>query len=1168
MQFKRFKKLKKAVVVVLVITFSSLSCIPSYSDSGRNLHPQYMSKPYYVEIGDKGFAKVSVMEMLASDPDLFRGDVTKKDVVFSCRSGKELKVIIPGIKSIDADVFGRDDIAEGMIIPLEVDGKELFAFVVFRSDGSGKITVNSREEHIALLSELGENDPVLDVETLLEGMDEVQVLSYNSIKSLHITDISVSAALAYFEALGDKRISARLTEDVNSESLRMLEWGELFSTDVVVEGSGDEKARLFSIIGSYLRGFGINHPAFNSDLERFWTAFNAKELAGFSADPDLRALIAANETDSGNEGGLLFEDSAYNVILDIRGVELTDCYETIMDVKRIISEVARYKMDKHNALVDSGERSGYIDPDDMPGLDVDKIIITHISDAIIPTEIHRDGYTFINDNFIKLMYLQGLRGMKGPSGEIFNIPELAEYDVPMGELYSSIIYCMAIHMIEGHHEYASDGSVVFNPDEILAQTKRGNKEGHLYVNLLAMMYYWIVLVEKDIHPRKGAIDFMKKYKHIFHELEPGQRAALPYHLEKLALHFMRTKNKAFPFTENPPASGMNTGFTREDYLDTFNRSKEDLMVNRFNETEASGYADGKIVFRDSAFSEMIDVGDVGLEDCSSTMEDIREAYVTVARHDMEKHNRRAEEVGDVDPIMEEDMVGLDGESVRFDDISELFIPVSTADPRRGITVNEQFVKIMHKLKTEHDLDGFFGRIARFDRDGLVETGELMGYLYRSMIYANAINMVRGRFPINDLGMPEFVLDDTRAIGERGASHLYLNVLATLFYWIVIVEAHEAPASRAELYVLKYPGLVKGLTEEQKEMLPHHLWYICKRIMAEEASPFPSDRTETGLERGHERDVMLERPGAVSTEGSFFDPGALVEVFNVLFREGNAMTLDSLREKLPLSISSALINDGLRLLLDAEVIQNSSEGNDSFELSPLPRGGEFSIARSISGSGTKSEANGHMLNVTQKKWAHALIDSLDRSTLLKGQPDNGQKIVVAIEADYVPLEQKASFREMLQEAEKVAAQNGIVLVRKTDREAKEDFADRLVRMVESEEVAAENMVVIASSDLVNGVGFRGMGLAPIRSTGDGDVKSAFIVGVDPSNIKGDSYIRMLEIMTMSLRRAFGKPSVTDHSALGITYINKRLLLVVPKAEKVDIRLLPKIYKAQASILKAA
>lgn len=284
-------------------------------------------------------------------------------------------------------------------------------------------------------------------------------------------------------------------------------------------------------------------------------------------------MYTENNFLSGNEDGLHFEDAAFSLILDIRDVAIEDCIETIEDVKSIISEIAHHRMDKLNSKVKTGERSGYIDSQDMPGLNPEKIIVKHLSNAIIPTEIHCEGYTFVNTNFIKLMHLQATRGMKGESGKIPNIPDLAEYNLPMGELYSSIIYSMAIHIIDGYYDYHEDGKIVFNPERERAHLKRGNIKKHQYVNLLSMLYYWIVLVEKSPEPQKRASDFIMKNHFIFRELESKQRAFLPYHLKKLIMHFIYTENQAFPFQLDPPAILVRTGFSRNDFQQIFKMKK-------------------------------------------------------------------------------------------------------------------------------------------------------------------------------------------------------------------------------------------------------------------------------------------------------------------------------------------------------------------------------------------------------------------------------------------------------------------------------------------------------------------------------------------------------------------------------------------------------------------
>ena len=62
-----------------------------------------------------------------------------------------------------------------------------------------------------------------------------------------------------------------------------------------------------------------------------------------------------------------------------------------------------------------------IRPENMPGLDPEKTIVSRLSNCLIPTErSYEDGTIRINENFVKLMYYLTFKGFKGPGGAINN----------------------------------------------------------------------------------------------------------------------------------------------------------------------------------------------------------------------------------------------------------------------------------------------------------------------------------------------------------------------------------------------------------------------------------------------------------------------------------------------------------------------------------------------------------------------------------------------------------------------------------------------------------------------------------------------------------------------------------------------------------------------------
>lgn len=122
------------------------------------------------------------------------------------------------------------------------------------------------------------------------------------------------------------------------------------------------------------------------------------------------------------------------------------------------------------------------------------------------------------------------------------------------------------------------------------------------------------------------------------------------------------------------------------------------------------------------------------------------------------------------------------------------------------------------------------------------------------------------------------------------------------------------------------------------------------------------------------------------------------------------------------------------------------------------------------------------------------------------------------------------------------------------------------MIKTDGVPLKNVVVLASEDTIARDEF-----APIRAKDNSDTDKAFFVGVDASELKDDSYIRLMEILTMAVRMALGQEPISDirdHPWIKMppeNIKNIRTVIFTLRAEKIDFRDLVKIYDAQKQIL---
>ena len=109
----------------------------------------------------------------------------------------------------------------------------------------------------------------------------------------------------------------------------------------------------------------------------------------------------------------------------------------------------------------------------------------------------------------------------------------------------------------------------------------------------------------------------------------------------------------------------------------------------------------------------------------------------------------------------------------------------------------------------------------------------------------------------------------------------------------------------------------------------------------------------------------------------------------------------------------------------------------------------------------------------------------------------------------------------------------------------------------------NVVVLAAKDTIRSKEF-----AAIRASGDNDTDKAFVVGVDPKELTDASYVRLMEMLTLTMRMAFGQKPFSAHPDITVGRVNARLYIFIPKASPVDFEYVKKLYTAQRAAITAA
>ena len=596
-----------------------------------------------------------------------------------------------------------------------------------------------------------------------------------------------------------------------------------------------------------------------------------------------------------------------------------------------------------------------------------------------------------------------------------------------------------------------------------------------------------------------------------------------------------------------------------------------------------GYADsegnrGMIRFSDKAYESRLSTVGVELSDCVKTIADIKRIFREVALHEIRKHNEAVEKLKIPEGekatrrIPEDTLAvpGMDPDKIVIRKLTNCLLPsdlIMTEEVKteggsyrtfKEIRIHENFVRIMHKLRFTGIKDEKLGKV--YD-----SSGKPLGEIYSSIIYALAIHTIRGHFPINEYGFVAFNPDEFLAQRERGGKHLYVNLLAMMYYWITVVERSKYPGERADVFMKNYPQVFAGLTKKEKQKLPKDLVDICFNLIQHNAWHIPSFRIPTDITAEDVAKVFRENPGAVSNEGEpgkargedeNIIPGSLLAgVFRLLYGESKALTGADIAGRLE-GPGISIVSRCLDVLVESGIVAADPKAEEKAYKAVFMSSPRRSQVEEI----LKTDRDkGKIYEIIEPVWADAVLDTLVYGRTAQKIKARGQKMVLALETDWIPEEQKVFIQQLVQSLEELGVKDTVRIVRGTG----DTLATNLMKAVEEENAPLQNVIVLASQGTLEKEEFD-----PIRAKHDNDTNKAFLAGVDAGSLRGDSYIRLLEMVTMAVRMANGQRPVSEHHNIEVIRKNSRTFIFIPRAEPLDYDHLKKIYDSQMKILAAA
>ncbi|MDP3791342.1 MAG: SAM-dependent methyltransferase [Candidatus Omnitrophota bacterium] len=201
--------------------------------------------------------------------------------------------------------------------------------------------------------------------------------------------------------------------------------------------------------------------------------------------------------------------------------------------------------------------------------------------------------------------------------------------------------------------------------------------------------------------------------------------------------------------------------------------------------------------------------------------------------------------------------------------------------------------------------------------------------------------------------------------------------------------------------------------------------------------------------------------------------------------------------------------------------------------------------------------------TESRRGGIFLDEL--KILAQKAKEEGRKILIALEIDgLVSTGQRSMMQPLLSELHRLEDDlrkiglDNVIIVRGSGSE----FAVKITKAMSASSIKLQDVIVLGREDTLNSSSFDNL-----KSTDS--INGALLVGIDPRNLSGYNYMRLLEMLMIALSIADGKQiDPKQHPEIIIEFIGKRLIRLIPLAEPMKYEELKTIYKGQFKSLQAA
>jgi len=174
---------------------------------------------------------------------------------------------------------------------------------------------------------------------------------------------------------------------------------------------------------------------------------------------------------------------------------------------------------------------------------------------------------------------------------------------------------------------------------------------------------------------------------------------------------------------------------------------------------------------------------------------------------------------------------------------------------------------------------------------------------------------------------------------------------------------------------------------------------------------------------------------------------------------------------------------------------------------------------------------------------------------------GQKIIIGIDTGWIPEEQQISVMSgLLNRLNRLSRQKGLdnIIIRRRKDGARLPAVIR--KDMEETGTPLGNVIILGREALLGGKTFDSL-------RGAEGADGAFFAGVRlPEDFKEDSYVRLIEMLTIAVNLAFGEEvSQEEHPYVLFKEVRDRFYVLIPDATAYDYEILAKLYRIQKTVI---